>query len=124
MTEKKMILIIEDDAFISRAYTHKFKAEGYIVHSAANGEEGFTLLKKHKPNLVLLDLIMPVMDGYDFLEAKSKDKSVADIAVVVLTNLGQQEDEEKVKSYGVKDFYVKADTSFIEIMEIVKKYIK
>lgn len=118
----KKILIVEDDKFLVRALSDKLKLEGYTPITAFEGEDGLEALRKEKPDLVLLDLVMPKMNGFQFLE-EIKNDSKLKATVIVLSNLGQQEDIEKAKNLGAVDYLVKADFSLKEILEKIKKYL-
>ncbi|MBU0614011.1 response regulator [Patescibacteria group bacterium] len=121
MSESKKILIMEDEKSIAHAMQLKLEKAGYTVIVAANGSLGIEALKTEKPDLVLLDLVMPVMDGFEVL-AKIKDLGIK-TSVIVLTNLSQEEDEQKALASGAKKCLVKSDTSISEVVEEVKKII-
>jgi CheY-like chemotaxis protein len=120
----KKILVVEDDKFLRKVYESKLPKEGFLVISATNGEEGLAAIKKELPDIVLLDLIMPVMTGFEMLEQVNKDKSLSKIPVLVLSNLGQDDDVKKAKDLGAKDFLIKSNLSVKEIIEKVKQYLK
>lgn len=124
MANNKKILVVEDDKFLRRVYESKLPKEGFTVISAANGEEGLRAMKKEKPDLVLLDLIMPQKSGFEVLEEVGKDKSLAGMKIIVLSNLGQEEDVEKSKRLGALDFLVKSNLSIKEIIEKVRGYLE
>lgn len=118
----KNILIVEDDPGILTVYTEKLKVEGFAVTSAKTGKEGLTLIKKVKPDLVLLDIMLPgELNGFDVLESIKKDEELKGIPVIVLTNVG---DEEKVaKDIGAVDYLVKANTDLNQVVEKIKTYL-
>ena len=118
--DKQHILLVEDDEFISDVYTTKLTREGFEVERAENGEVALRKAREHKPNLILLDLMMPIKDGFQTLKELKLDEMLKDIKVIVLSNLSQPEDTEKVKSLGANDYCVKADTSFQEMIGKVK----
>src|SRR3954471_16516362 len=95
------IAIIEDDQAISQMYRFKFEAEGYTVETAENGRLGLALAESMKPDIILLDLMMPEMTGDQMLEALRKTDWGKDIKVIILTNMGEQEIPAKVKELGV-----------------------
>jgi DNA-binding response OmpR family regulator len=111
------ILIVEDERAIARALELKLSGAGYDVEVAHNGEEGVQMMGKTKYDLVLLDLVMPVLDGFGVLE-KVGNK----FKIIVLSNLGQPEDIEKAKALGAIDFFVKSNTPIIEVVNLVKKH--
>lgn len=117
------ILIAEDEAFMRRMLAMKLKKAGYETIEAVDGEEALTKLKDGC-DLVLLDIAMPEMDGFEVMEAMQKDGKMKKILVIVLSNLGQEEDIKKGKALGAKDYVVKTDISLSEVVEKVKKYLK
>ena len=116
------ILIVEDDEFLLKMYQKKFSLMGYEVMTAHNGVEGMERMKTEKPNLVLMDLMMPKMDGFEMLERVKKDVALKSIPVVVLTNLASDDDKEKVMSLGAADYIVKSGTTPAEVVEMVQKH--
>ncbi len=115
----KCILIVEDEKPIAKAMLLKLRSAGYEVEVAYNGEEGLDILDKKDCDLVLLDLVMPKMDGFGFLEeAKKKGNKVP---VVVMSNLSQKEDLKKAKEMGAIDYFVKSDTPLSEIVKYIDK---
>ena len=117
------VLIIEDDKFLTKIYKAKLEKEGLEADFANNGEEGLEKLEKTKPKAVLLDLVMPLMDGFEVLEHVQKDPKLRKIPILVLSNLGQEDDRERAKKLGAKDFIVKSDTSIKAVVDLIKKYI-
>lgn len=120
----KKVLIIEDDEQISKVYGIKLKQEGIEAVVAADGEEGLKKIVSEKPDLVLLDLMLPGKDGFWVLEEISKKPELKSIPIIVLSNLGQEVDKEKATKLGVKEYLVKADISIKEVVERIKKYLK
>lgn len=117
------ILIVEDDKFLRDLVVKKLTAEGFTVHAVIDGEEGLALMQKEKPDLVLLDLLLPGIDGYEVLERMRKNPTLSSIPVVVLSNLGQEEDVNRAMQLGVKDFLVKARYTPAEIVREVRKIL-
>ncbi len=117
------VLIIEDDEQISRVYGIKLNQEGIETVNAVDGEEGLNKIISEKPDLVLLDLMLPGKDGFWVLEEAGKRHMLGKIPVVVLSNLGQEADKERAFNLGVKDYLVKADTSIKEVVDKIKKYL-
>ena len=99
-TPKPIVALIEDDPLIAEMYTTKFTKEGYDIRHAADGAEGLAMVKKQKPDIILLDIIMPKMDGFQVLTELRKDASFKNTPVIMLTNLGQEEDVKKAVSSG------------------------
>lgn len=117
------IAIVEDDSAISQMYRIKFEAEGYEVETAENGKLGLALLEEMKPDMVLLDLMMPEMTG-DAMLAKLRETSWGkDMSVIVLTNMGESEVPESVKNLGVKAFILKANMTPRQVAELVKEQL-
>lgn len=114
------IAIIEDDLAISQMYSIKFEAEGYRVESAENGRLGLELIEKMHPDIVLLDLMMPEMNGDEVLIALRKTDWGKNIKVIILTNMGEQEAPEILKTLNVSAFIVKADMTPKQVAELVQ----
>lgn len=104
------VLIIEDDPPYRKIYRKKFEVAGYQVETAENGEEGLTKMAAFRPDIVFVDLMMPKMDGFQFLDKVKADASLAGTPVIVLTNLSTTEDAEKVLQKGALSILVKSDT--------------
>lgn len=117
------IAIIEDDQAISQMYRFKFEAEGYTVETAGNGKLGLELAEKMQPDIILLDLMMPEMNGDDMLEKMRATAWGKDIKVVILTNKGEQEIPEKVRHLNVRAVILKADMTPRQVAELVKKQL-
>jgi CheY-like chemotaxis protein len=121
---KAQILLVEDDTFLVEMYTTKFELEGFAVTSAEDGVKGLEMAKKEQPDIILLDILMPKMDGFAVLDALKKDKSTAEIPVVLLTNLGQKEDVKKGFEKGAVGYLIKAHFMPSEVVEKIKKILK
>ena len=120
----KKILIVEDDKFLRELIVRKLTNESYEVVEAVDGEQGLQKTKETKPDLVLLDLILPGIDGFEVLAQKKEDPFIASIPVIVLSNLGQKEDVDKGLSLGATDYLIKAHFTPGEIIEKVRNIIK
>jgi DNA-binding response OmpR family regulator len=116
------ILIIEDEKTLARALELKLLRLGFVVKVAWNGEDGIALLQKESYDLILLDLIMPKMDGFTVLEALKENKIKT--PVIVLSNLSQESDVTRTREFGVKDFFIKSNTPIAAIVERVNKLLK
>ncbi len=114
------IAIIEDDHAISQMYRIKFETEGFDVETAENGRLGLSLIEEMKPDMVLLDLMMPEMTGSEMLKALRATDWGKDIKVIVLTNMGEQEIPKEMEELGVKSFILKADMTPRQVAELVK----
>jgi len=122
MADNKIkILLIEDEEMLANMYEVKFKNEGFDLEKALDGAEGLEKAKSMKPDFILLDIIMPKMDGFSVLKALKEDDSTKDIPVMLLTNLGQDEDIEKGKQLGSVGYLVKANITPSEVVAEVKK---
>ena len=119
---KKTILVVEDEKPIARALTLKLEKAGFNVITTFDGLEALNVLETEKVDLILLDLIMPIMDGFTILE-KIKEKNMK-VKIFVTSNLGQQSDIDKAKKLGVKKFFVKSDISISEIIKKVEETFK
>jgi len=120
----KKILIIEDDKFIRELMVRKLNNEGFETLEAVDGEEGIKKIKEGKPDLVLLDLILPGIDGFEVLSRQKRDPSIAQIPVIILSNLGQREEIEKGIKLGAIDYLIKAHFTPGEIIEKIKAVLK
>lgn len=116
----KKIAIIEDDPAIAQMYRLKFEAEGYAVETAENGKLGLELAESLRPDIMLLDLMMPEMTGDAMLARLRKTAWGKRIKVIILTNMGEQEVPAAVKTLDVTAFIVKADMTPRQVAELVK----
>jgi len=114
------VAIVEDDLAIAQMYRLKFEAEGYTVEIAENGKLGLQLCEQMKPDIVLLDLMMPEMNGDEMLEKMRKTDWGKNIKVIILTNVGEQEAPESLKDLGIAAFIVKADMTPRQVADLVK----
>jgi DNA-binding response OmpR family regulator len=121
--KRMKIAIVEDDQAISMMYRIKFESEGFDVDTAENGKLGLVLIEKMKPDIVLLDLMMPEMNGEEMLRALRATDWGKSQKVVVLTNMGEQEVPESVKDMGVLAFILKADMTPRQVADLVKKLL-
>ena len=125
MVEKEIhVLLVEDDTFLANIYKTKFEMEKFKVSVATDGESGLEATKKKHPDIVLLDILLPKMDGFAVLEGLKKDPQVKDIPVILLTNLGQKDDVEKGLEMGAVDYLIKAHFKPSETVDKVKKVLK
>jgi DNA-binding response OmpR family regulator len=115
------IAIVEDDQTISQMYRFKFEAEGYKVETAENGKLGLELIESMKPDIVLLDLMMPEMTGDQVLVAMRKSNWGKDMKVIILTNMGEQEIPNSVKKLGVSAVVLKANMTPRQVFDLVNK---
>jgi len=118
------IAIIEDDLAISQMYRIKFEAEGYEVETAENGRLGLALAEEMKPNMILLDLMMPEMSGDEMLQKLRATNWGKDIKVIILTNMGESEVPDSIKGLKVEAFILKANMTPRQVAELVKEKLK
>jgi len=121
--EKTKVLLVEDDKMIIDMYTLKFTQEGYDVVQAENGKDGLDLAKKERPDIILLDIILPQMDGFTVLKELKADANVKDTPVVLLTNLGQDGDVKKGLELGANDYLIKANYTPSQVVDKVKSVL-
>lgn len=118
------ILIIEDDKFLRELMARKLHEENYLVFEEAEGENGVKAIKEQKPDLVLLDLILPGVDGFEILGQIKQDSETKNVPVIILSNLGQKEDIDRGFKLGAVDYLIKAHFTPGEIVEKIKKILK
>lgn len=121
MSNNLKVLIVEDETFLSSLLKGRFEKEGFEVDQAFDGEQALEILKKETPDVILLDLIMPKKSGFEVLEALSLDPRISRVPVVIITNLAQEEDIEKVKNLGALEYFVKARTSIDDLVQKIKE---
>lgn len=117
------VLIVDDDAFLSGIYATKLELEGFQVATARDGEEGLKAAMREKPDLILLDVLMPKLDGFEVLKRLKADADTKPIPVIMLTNLGQKEDIEKGLQDGAVDYLIKAHFVPAEAVDKIKKVL-
>ncbi len=117
------IAIIEDDRAISQMYRIKFEAEGFSVETAENGKLGLALVEEMKPDIILLDLMMPEMGGAEMLKLLRETPWGKNVKVIVLTNMGEQEIPQEMESLDVSSFILKADMTPRQVAELVKSQL-
>jgi DNA-binding response OmpR family regulator len=119
----KKILIVEDDKFLRELVVTNLIKRNYIVIEALDGEEGVKKIKEEKPDLVLLDLVLPGMGGFEVLSQIKSDPEVSSIPVIIFSNLGQKEDIEKGLALGATDYLVKAHFVLSEVVEKIRRLL-
>jgi CheY-like chemotaxis protein len=121
------ILLVEDDTILVEMYQAKFELEGHQVHVATNGEECLAILKEYQPELILLDILMPKLNGFHVLKEIKKQPDLRQIPVILLTNLGQAEvdmNQELAKALGVNDYLIKSHHTPDEVVHKVVKVLE
>lgn len=116
-TNKPKICLIEDDGFIYQACNVGLVQAGFIMVGAKDGQAAIDVIKKEKPDLILLDLILPNKNGFEILKEVKMDGNLKNIPIVVFSNLNDEKDKEEVKSLGAIDYFVKSDVSMFKIIE-------
>lgn len=124
MDDKKKILIIEDDEFLRSLTVKRLESDGFTVAVAVDGETAISVVGDEKPDLILLDLLLPGLNGFQVLEKIRAAEGSKDTPVIVFSNLGQKEDIEQAKSLGANDFLIKANFTLDDVIEKVHHYIK
>jgi DNA-binding response OmpR family regulator len=114
------IALVEDDPFLSSMYSTKFGLEGFEVVSASDGEKGVELIRQELPDIVLLDVLMPKMNGFDVLKLIKQDETTRDIPVILLTNLNQSDEVEQGMDLGAVDYLIKAHFMPSEVVDKIK----
>lgn len=120
---KSKIVLIEDDAFLAGMYVTKLELEGYEVKLASDGEKGLKMVEEELPDLVLLDIVLPKVSGFEVLKQIKVSPRAKKIPVLLLTNLGQRDDVNKGLSLGATDYLIKAHFMPSEVVEKIKKLV-
>ena len=121
MAKKLKVLIVEDDNFLLEMYVTKLKVEGFEVFSASDGEKGIKAVQEKLPDVILLDIMLPLVDGFGVLDQIKKDDKTKNIPVILLTNLSQKDDVKKGMAKGAADYLIKAHFMPAEVVEKIKK---
>jgi len=119
----KKILLVEDEEIMISLLQKKLTKEGYEISVARDGEEGLKAMREVRPDLVLLDIIMPKMGGFEVMEEMGKDKNLKDIPVIVISNSGQPVELDKAQKLGAKDWLIKTEFDPQEVIDKVKKQV-
>lgn len=120
MDKQRSLLIVEDEDAIRKAIVIKFQKEGFKVLEAKNGEEGLDVFIKERPEIILLDLVMPVMDGIEMLKKLRLCEGGKDVPVIIFTNLSEAEKTAEGLEFGVRDYLVKSDWKLEDVVQIVR----
>ena len=121
--KNKTVLLIEDDRFLLKIYSNRLKLKKYDVFMASEGEEGIRMALDKKPDIILLDIMLPKMDGFEVLEQLKDNVKTKKIPVIILSNLSQKKDKETADLLGAVDFLVKTDVSLDTIIDKVNQYV-
>ncbi|MBX4199452.1 response regulator [Candidatus Saccharibacteria bacterium] len=119
----KRILLIEDDDTTAEIYTMRLGAEGYEIKRAPDGESGLAIAKDFRPDLIILDMIMPKIQGFDVLDNLRSMPEVTDSKIIVLTALGQDADIQRARFLGVDEYLIKSHVTITDVMAAVAKLL-
>jgi len=119
----KRILLVEDDDALANVYQMRLEAEGFTVRRVANGEEALAAALAFKPDLVLLDVMMPKVSGYDVLDILRNTPETANLKVVMLTALSQESDKQRAEALGVDDYMVKSQVVIADVVDRIRHHL-
>jgi len=122
MMDKAQILVAEDDAVLREVYSKKFTLSGFGIKTVANGQEAINSIIEKMPDILILDLNMPVLDGFSVLEKFPREKRK--FPVIVLTNFGNEQNKERAKKLGADDYFVKNEMTIKSLLEMVENLLK
>lgn len=122
-THAKKILLVEDDDALASVYTTRLQAEGFDTRRVANGEEALAAAIQYQPNLILLDVMMPRVSGFDVLDILRNTPETANVKIVMLTALSQDSDKERAESLGVDDYLVKSQVVIADVVDKIKSHL-
>lgn len=123
MEQKKKILIVEDDVALSRVYRSRLELEGFDIQEVSNGEDALSTAVDYRPELILLDAMMPKISGFDVLDILRNTPETANIKIVMLTALSQPKDKERAEGLGVDDYLVKSQVVIGDVVERVRHHL-
>ncbi len=121
--EKTKVLLVEDDLMIVEMYKMRFEEEGYAVLVTDKGSEAIEIAEKEKPDIILLDVILPEVDGFTVLQKLKNNVKTKEIPILLLTNLGQESDKDKGLQMGAADYFIKAQHTPVEVIQKIKELI-
>jgi DNA-binding response OmpR family regulator len=124
MSKKKYVLIAEDDKNYSKIFAAKFTQAGYEVLVVGDGQQALDEIARRIPDMILLDIMMPVKNGFETLKEIRADKKFDKVKVIVVSSLGQEADMERARGLGATDYFIKADSSLSDLMERINKYLE
>ena len=122
-THPKRILLVEDDDALANVYLTRLQAEGFDVRRVANGEEALAAALNYHPELVLLDVMMPKVSGFDVLDILRNTPETANLKIVMLTALSQESDKQRAQSLGVDDYLVKSQVVIADVIDRIKHHL-
>ncbi|HSX47508.1 MAG TPA: response regulator [Patescibacteria group bacterium] len=119
----KRILLVEDDDSLANVYVTRLQAEGFEVRRVNNGEDALAAAKSYKPDLVLLDVMMPIVSGFDVLDILRNTPETANLKIIMLTALSQESDQERAKSLKVDDYLIKSQVVIADVIERIRHHL-
>jgi DNA-binding response OmpR family regulator len=119
----KHILLVEDDDALANVYVTRLQAEGFDIRRVANGEDALAAALTYKPDLILLDVMMPKVSGFDVLDILRNTPETANLKIIMLTALSQESDKERAQSLGVDDYLVKSQVVIADVVERIKHHL-
>ncbi len=119
----KKILLVEDDDALASVYMMRLKGEGFVVSRVANGEDALAAAKEHKPDLILLDAMMPKVSGFDVLDILRNTPETANLKIIMLTALSQETDKQRAQGLGVDDYLVKSQVVISDVVDRIKFHL-
>ena len=124
--ETRKILLVEDEPFLSSLLKNRLEKEGFAVQLARDGDEALSLIKSNKPDLVLLDLILPKKSGFELMDEIREDPKTQakDLPIIIISNLGQPEDVSRGQELGAAKYFIKAKTSIDELVQKIKSFLE
>lgn len=123
MDNPKKILLVEDEPILSNILRQRLEGENFRVIMARDGSEAVKFLREEKPDLILLDIILPKMSGFEVMEEMKEDPTIQSAPVVVVSNLGQSSDVEKAQKFGAVGYFVKAQLSIDDLISKIKEFL-
>jgi DNA-binding response OmpR family regulator len=122
-SKQKTILIVEDDDNLANVYITRLQAEGFSAKRVPNGEEALSAALASKPDLILLDVMMPKVSGFDVLDILRNTPETADVKIIMLTALSQEADKDRAKSLGVDDYLIKSQVVIADVVDRIKELL-
>lgn len=121
--QAKKILLVEDDDALANVYITRLEAEGFHVRRVANGEDALASALEYKPDMVLLDVMMPKVSGFEVLDILRNTPQTANVKVIVLTALSQESDRQRAESFGADDYMVKSQVVIADVIDRIKHHL-
>jgi len=123
MGKEKTILLVEDEPLLANLLRQRLEREGFTVLLGRDGEEGLRILKESHPSLILLDIILPKVSGFEFMEKMRADPTIERVPIFIISNLGQEQDVKRGQELGASGYFVKAQISIEELVNQVKEFL-